>query len=690
LDHGWKPTVDGIPTELKGSCLIQVPYADKESTRDPALEITYQDPNKIGELYVAFDTRANRPPDWLAGSNNYSDNQTFLITSTELDLTKPKKSGKPPNVKYKVWKHENPDRVVKFGGNNATGVNWPTNKIGSQYLVFVKSKPEVDRSKYDEIDTTMIEVCSTDNTAEVFIEAQNGKQKRLEEWLERPENTIYKQAKNEGRIGIEFQASDCKPVLDTTATPPTHKVCGKGHVKGFDNTTRFLNAWPVRSTAFIDPSQSEIGEISLFGENMKVSGYPVEKISVGQRRTLTAECADNLPKDSFRLCTDYEILPVPTGNDALVGVRASVKGDKKFTSLRNKDPIPIKIDLNNRQFTMSGGPILSKIEQMGEVQLWLKIVGKFINFAPVASTAETPKGGRFPCIDKNQGKTELGSASSDRDQSPLSLSTSWVEDAGLLSERVLGNEQILNDVLMNFGGHAVTLFVKDNKDVETRKTITVEVYDPQLDHHDPPQDVFAQSQEGQSTVVDIGKADGDDNCSGDVNITNNAPAGLRFPLGYTPIDWTFDDYNGNVIFHRQKVFVVPPDYYHPPIAESSGQLQPLPGGTQKFVYEYKTIAKNKVIHADEYIYISAPSGDVYFFDEHDQLRGPNIVVPHAQHRKFGNNNTQDSLTVEPFDTVFPEKGVYTVSYTLVQHTQPYDPLNYIAHDQIELDRGSPP
>jgi len=719
LDHGWKPTVDGIPTELKGSCLIQVPYVDQDTTKDPALEINVQDPNKIEGLYVAFDTRAARPPDWLAISNNY-DNQVFGITSTEPDFTKPKSWGKVPNVQYKVWKYKKPGSVVKLGGNNATGVHWQTGEIGSQYLVFVKSKPEVDHTKYDKIDTMKIEVCSIDNT-NVYKVAQNKNRELLTEWLERPENTIYKQANNEDRIGIEFQAGDCKPVQDTTITPPNHKICGK--VDKFGNTTSFLNAWPVRSTAFIDNSQSkatvqrvgdtgpphtsaargsisfllnenrqvEIGEISLFGNNMNVSGYSFEQISVGQRRTLTAKCADNPHKDPFHLCTDYEIPAAATDDDALIGGRAWVNGEKYyFISLSNEDPIPIKVDINKRQFTMAGSGIRSNVEQIGDVKLSLEIVGKFINFAPVANTDETPLEGRFPCINKDKGKGTLGSASYDQDQSRLSLTTNWVEDAGLLSERVLGNEQILDNVTMNFGGHAITLFVKDNKDVETWKTITVEIYDPKVDKTDPPDDVFVQYQEGQSTVVDIGEAKGADECSGSVNTTNNAPPGLRFPVGYTPVDWAFDDWNGNVIFHLQKVFVVLPDYYPPPVAESSGQLETLPDGTQKLTYEYKTIAKNKVVHADEYIYITDPDNDRFYFDGNDVLGGPNWKKKHATNRKFGNNDTQDILVFNQFDTSFTEPGVYTVSYTLVPTGKNFEPQNYIAHDQIELEYGSPP
>jgi hypothetical protein len=437
-------------------------------------------------------------------------------------------------------------------------------------------------------------------------------------------------------------------------------------------------------------TQLEIGEISLFAEDMKVDGYSVEKISVGQRRTIPAECADNLPKDSFRLCTDYEIAPAAANDDALVGVRGSVK-EKWFTTLSNKDPIPIKIDLNNRQFTMEGGPIQSEVEHIGEVKLWLKIVGKFINFAPVASTAETPNKGRFPCIDKNKGKARLGSASRDRDQPSSGLDITWVEDAGLLSERVLGKQGMLDNVWMNVGGHAVTLFVKDNKDVVTWKTITVEIFDSQFDHYNPPPDVYVQSQGGQKTLIDIGNATFSDGCSGEANVTNDAPAGRLFPLGYTPVEWTFDDYNENIVFHRQKVFAVLPAHFPPPVAASSGTLQTAPDGSQKLVFDYKTVARNKKIHADEYIYITTPSGDVYFFDEKDLLRKDQKVVPHAVNSEFGITDTQGSLTVDQFDQVFPGKGIYTVSYTLLRHNHPFhDPQNFLAHDQIELDLGSPP
>lgn len=692
VDQDWVPTADGFADPLKGACLVRVPSADHDSTAHPYLELSFAIPLVASDrVFVAFDLRAKTLPPWLSASFKPVDGA--ILVSTEKHNPGPGFL----NVRYQVYELENPlafANKVTFDGNNL-GTVWLGGVIGEQYLVFVK-KTQTSQTTSDTFPIT-IEACKAQQGAtseDIYstVTTAQSEQTILDDWI--ADHKEYEQAYRDGQVKLSVLPSDCGPVASITK-PSYPKECGKADVVNSSQHNLVVNAWPRQSTAAIDASLSRItiqargvaqtvpasgpisfridensnliiDELTLFTEitaPLVIQGTQIENVGLGQRGAFMAQCADAMVPKAYGLCGKYSIAPSHT---AVAGLGANVDGKHVFVALVNKRPIAIDVDHNLHVFHLSGGGIggrLATNDGPVDVDLSLDVTGNFLNFAPVASMKESPT--KFECKDSNKGFVTLdASASYDVDQSPASLLYRWVEDAGMLTERLLGNQKRITNLPMNFGGHRITLSVEDNQGAIATITADVEVTDSKIDSYDIPVDIYAVTQ-GRSTLVPLPVLKASDACSGHVLITNNAPANMRFAEGLTPVEWLFDDFRGNVIVQRQSVFVVPEAMYPPPIATGYAVLNAAAQG-QSLMYSYGTKAMGKAISADEYILLETPGGKVFSFGERNQLGPPGEILRHGSARAFGGADTGAFLVVNQWDAKFPDKGTYGFRYFLVR------------------------
>ena len=714
LDADYVPTADGIPGAVKGTCLVRLSAKDNTSPVPDYLRLSFNVPPET--IYIAFDRRAKTPPPWL--DLLFKPVVGVFLKSTE----KPKTASGSPNVQYQLYEPKNPSNFAKgasFGGNNL-GTVWTGGDVGAQYLVFIK-KTQSSATNPDIYQIT-IEVCTTEagSSDSAYQKARDHETEILKDWVTK-QNLVDTSAP----MKLAFQSQDCQPVYDPIPVfDNIYKTCGKADALTSSLQSKtynlVINAWPRMSTAFIDSAQSTatiqaldtsqtvpvggpisfrinenndltIDEITLFVAPFSVKDVKIEKISIGQRGSVLALCADKLVPKPYGLCNNYSI---PATDNAFAGLGATVNGDPVFTPLVNKGPIPIAVDFNNRIFKLSGANINGKVPKQDgsniDVLLSLDITGKFENFAPVASTKEMKK--KFECKDNNRAFVTFdGRASYDLDQSKATLLYKWVEDARTPAQRVLGNKDNFT-LPMTFGGHKITLSVEDNRNAISSVTFDIEVFDSKIDHYMPPADVYAVLT-APGTPIALGNATASDDCSGHVQISNNAPAKMLFPEGFTPVDWTFDDYRGNLVIHRQNVFNVPLKWYPPPIAIGHASFQSMPGqGTgQSLTYFYETKAQGKAMEADEYILLETPKGDVYSFDGQNRLQRPNEIVRHGPTTKFGVADTKAVLLVDRWDQRFPEIGMYVFKHILVRpNGDPKNNTTVIAYHQFDFHQGPPP
>jgi hypothetical protein len=707
--RGYVPTADGIPDAVKGTCLVRLPYEDRTSKAQPYLELSFAVP--IETIYIAFDRRAKTLPPWLSVFTPVSG---AILKSTE----KPSPEPGSPNVQYQLYEPTNPTAFTNrasFAGNDL-GTVWTGNAIGAQYLVFVRRTQPTTVNP--ETRPVTVEACGLQPNATsqaMYNAARQREGDILDEWV--ADNKEYEQAHKSGLVELAFQVSDCKPV-QSLSTPHYPKACGKTDDVNSTQQNLVVNAWPRLSTASIDAAVSTvtvevrgttqsvaaggpisfridensnliIDEATLFSGPLVVERIHIEKVSLGQRGPAIASCVDKPVPKPYGLCNNYVIAATRT---AFAGLAATVDGRHVFTQLTNNQAIAVTVDHNNYVFKLSGGGIDGRIDTNDGpvlVRLSLDVTGRFENFAPVASAKESPT--RFECKDANKGIVTLdASASYDRDQNPATLLYKWIEDAGTPAERVLGTQKRLTDLPMNFGGHRITLSVEDNRGAIASVVFDAEVYDSKIDGYTPPGDVYALFK-GRATPVVLGTATASDACSGQVLIRNNAPNKKAFSEGFTPVEWTFDDYRGNLALHRQNVFVLPPRMYPPPIAAGQAWLNAVPGQGQTLTYLYGTKAQGAVMSVDEYILLETPSGDVYTFDEQNQLGKPNEITRHRPTTAFGAADTAAFLTVSQWDKRFPQKGTYAFRHILVRPGgDPRDNATVIAHHRFDLTQGMEP
>ncbi len=561
-DQPFKPV--GPPNPLKGTYVLQVPSSRKTGTAsnigpDWAFELTLFG-RSVDRIWIAFDQRASHAPDWLP-MDFKKVGPPLVLQSSESYFG----SGSPAHVKYQIWAPkvgfadyiENGTRTL--GGNNAPGVVWDGGKVGSQYLVIIRMRPQPDTStKLNQIGTTSFEVGTTSPNQPIPpLWFESAKTEAMAKWLAQPQNTKYQQAYEDGLVGIEASTSSCSEIKATVSS--TSKPLLAPH-DGPD--PELLGTWVEASQGTIDPSSSTvtvtvsgyspdtthvqgavdftiqdgntaiIHNIDLWGHDVVLSdNTKISDITLTQRHAFVAECADGLPHFPQRLCSRYEV-PVDPELDLSVGVALKVQDHDLTVLMENSQPLVLDVNLNAMTFTLSGGPLRGTFvinDQPYTADISLSIQGAFTNLAPVADVSETQM--VWECGDTGIADVLLSATASTDELDPMDITSyDWYEDRGALTEAHLGSGATLKKSMV-FGNHDLTLQVSDAHGSSSTTDFMVEVVDSKIDSIQLPPDRWFQVAGRAGTFVDIGTASASDICSGSVDITNDAPSSLLFPPG---------------------------------------------------------------------------------------------------------------------------------------------------------------
>ncbi len=107
-----------LPNSKHGLLWIKTASADRNDTGEPFIEFTL---TRESNIYVAYDSRAQQPPNWLR--NYFALTNEFIMVSEN-------------NVKLNLWKRHSLPGSVVLGGNMAGGVQASTSL--SMYVVLVE------------------------------------------------------------------------------------------------------------------------------------------------------------------------------------------------------------------------------------------------------------------------------------------------------------------------------------------------------------------------------------------------------------------------------------------------------------------------------------------------------------------------------------------------------------------------
>ncbi len=697
----WKPLV-AIPTSVKGSYLLQVHSDDGTSKLDPLavpadflLKLAVKN-QSIDGIWIGYDRRALSVPKWLR--NDFKLPANFeVIPTTVIDP----KTGWP--VAFRLWQPKNLTNLLErdhllLGGNDADGVSWRDNLRGEQYLVLVRMKVGLDITKKTKVDggKVDIEYCVTNCTSPPPPPNQDqedrGTAAALENWV--ADHANYKNALSQGRIFVEQNDATCDCVTSSSFGSTCQKVTAG------DGSHRFINAWARSSFGAIDASSSrltvevidvdsgavtgsgvaeldgeiefhidgqsnvQIGGLTMYGKNVTLSdGTYLSEISIGQDATIVADCNDGLPPGPFRLCRDYQV-PGPPEPGFQASAFCRVNGNEIPVVLANAAPMPLTVDLNTMTFLMVGGPLEGRFTISGTdylVRIRIDMGGYFTSLAPVASIDET--GLYWECGDNGIANVVLNGSASTDDLHPGSIiSYKWVEDEGALTETVLGTTQIITTPMI-FGVHDVTLKVQDSDMVWNSLDFEVGVVDSQIDSVSAPSDIWRLIAPGSGgDHVEVGGGSGSDICSGQVRVTNDADPSGWYPTGLTVVNWRFDDFHGNIVDHPQKIFLVEPQFYPPPVSTALVLLDHIDFGQVQEI-SHETQSQGLAVQVDEFITIYGPHEFVASIAWGEVI--PDEIVANQTDVTFGIESSVETVYEGVISDSLPEPGVYTVVTSLV-------------------------
>jgi len=719
----WRPT--SPHPLLKGSFLLQLASGDRmDSSPDNSDPDNFLRLNLVGQnvdrFWIGFDERATTTPQWLRDNYKKWMPERFIVSSQEYSVSRSPWGGKTKPVRYQLWVPKvSPTTLVGsyiyLGGNNAQGVVWKEQNVGSQYVVIIRIRPTPDLNSFKRKLATITVEVEADTKALIQSNPsalEQGKAEAMEKWLLDLDNRKYDQSYRDGLVRVETDVSKCNQRCTMSGGVWYCKKCpavgGTGGTGGTGSICQPINGWAHSSQANISAylSQATVEVVghgspkstSLTGgldfhldrnSNVEIAGFDlfaqavtlsdntyVSELTIGQNATITALCADELPPGPFRLCERY-VIPAGDKPGFEAGAAAKVDGQDVGVTLVNSQPIDLLVDFNQMRYHMSGGPLEGTFRANGQdlhVKISINLIGDFTNLAPVPHAAETQL--EWECGDGSQAVVTLSADGSLDELNPYDIvGYSWAEDAGSLTDTILGTSKNLT-VPMSFGQHDITLFVTDSHGITSHTSLVVEVVDSQIDNIELPPDRWEMQHDRSGAPVSIGEAWADDNCSGMVDISNNEPVGGWFPPGFSTVEWQFDDFRGNLVIHHQKIFVLEQPFFPAPISATQttlGQIQV--GQTQQITHNLTSQGKGMI--ADEYILIYAPDGSLYSIDPAGAITsGPQ---PRSTFTTFGAAGTSTVAYSGVFSDEFQDEGEYTVESSLVvAGGDPADPADVIA------------
>jgi len=711
-DRGW--VARQVPTALKGATVLRLPAADRNRKDGAAgtgyLELALASAGGIDHLWIAYDTRATRPPDWLQAAFEPVVPEAILVSS---EVAAP--GGLSGHVRYRVWRPKNShltylasDRTL--GGNDAPGTVWK-GSVGSQYLLLVRLHPHPDRSRrLEKLAEIRAKVAfRSDQTPPKIsdIEPRDyeaAKLRALRNWLARPANAAYRQAYFDGLIGLEGTVNACS-VVERTVGGTTRALrapdtggdrvfgawerCSEGEIAASASSATVAvdggspTTIPLQGTidfTVLDGREAEIDDLDLWGWDVTLpDGTGVGAVTVTQMAPFPAVCADGLPASEGRLCTRYT---VPAGG-VNAGVFLEVEGTPLAGTLVNDRPVALDVDLDAGTFSFAGGPLTATVDAGGRVltaTVTLSLGGPFTNLAPIADIAETPT--RWECGDGGVADVVLSAAASTDELDPADIvAYRWFEDRGTLAERWLGDGATLT-VPLGYGVHDLALLVRDAHGTAATRAFRIEVTDSRIDTAEPPPDRWVPVTDPAGTPVVLGPPVASDLCSGHVVVTSDAPASGRFPLGFTPVTWTFDDDRGNVVRRIQRVFVLEPAFESPPVPEITLSRTRLAAGDPIDVTLH-VLPRGRGMLLDVWVVLRGPGGGVWSFDgSGDLVPG---TTPFAARANLGAAEIAIPVHTGPLGDPLEGPGAYRLEVDLtVPGGEPDDRTTVVGFDARPL------
>ena len=537
--------------KLKGANLVRTNFSDRGVTGPDQLSIDWL--NDSDELYVCYDSRASRKPDWLTGhfTQMRDQNKNTLFTVT---ITMPDKSKSPPgpSVDMEVWEYKSKKSFkandnIKLEGNSSGFAQWPsTFPAGEKAMYFVLIKPKVAPPPTTRLFLQNIAVgCYTtlkdaQTAADVACEKKRkeinigydvskcanivcGKTGKCPD----PSNTSTLTMNRSflHRSEIEFITAQSTAKVKVKGETYTRPVSGHFHFEFLD----FDSAMQINSM-IVTLDDFHVDHVGDF-----------EDISIALYDTTNAVCKDALLKTP---CDKYQI-----AKDAFVcGENVKVDGDLLLFMTRNANPLDITIDHLQKTFHLKGGPLTGTIDVDGDpttVEIEIDLLGYFLNFAPKAVGSESDQ---FSECSENTNQKALNlraSGSYDIYDSIPANQYEWYEDFGLVTEKLwgTGTQVTIPQYQLSYGIHTITLMVKDNNGIVDADTIEINVDDtiPPVLTVPPDRYRYVVSTVPLPIYVDIGQAGANDGCSDFVATSNDAPDNLLFDEGIHYVTWEADD-----------------------------------------------------------------------------------------------------------------------------------------------------
>jgi len=595
------------PARLAGSMWIRTNVAMGKKDGETQ-GVIFQLVDDAEGVYIAYDSRVSKKPDWLAEPNwvlaaEDAVNDVPGRTTQPLYITidRPDTFNNRPFTLLEVWRRRLPlpknTNIVIPGnlfGNPILPPGLEPNDV-CMYLTIIKPTAQIDCSfiarTANPTDIGTYEYASCDDT---WTEENGVRRCRTEAEIREIARVTFEQqlvkdypggthALGEITSYPEGRCQDPCTIQSTTS----HLLQSQAYKYHSEISFSSRESWTAVDVTVNNEMKSYTTNLSgvlqfeyLLDENNRMqqirlnrlilNGTPIET-DVGNFQNLVvdmlvpaiAACTDAAPPWATP-CDGYRIEP----NDFVASVGVSHDGSPISVLAQNSDAINVRIDHSTRSFVFAGGPLHTSLRVNDEdvpLDITMNLTGQFVNFAPVGRVGNEFVG-RAGCGDNSLNATPIvldAGASFEFYSVPLPVdpnSFQWYEDYGLLTEHHWGTGKVvtISPYALTFGVHHMTLLLRDDHGVVDVHRFNVEVADTVPPELTIPNDVIRLQAIGEALplAVGIGEASASDLCCGQVLITNNAPAGLLFPAGQTLVTWQADDGRGNVTTHVQKVYVV--------------------------------------------------------------------------------------------------------------------------------------
>ncbi|MBN1343701.1 MAG: hypothetical protein JXQ73_13515 [Phycisphaerae bacterium] len=581
--------------DLRGSLWIK-PHFGYNVNTTPTGGVQFTLKHDAAAIYIAYDSRVLDEPNWLeppeytmqyrtVGPGGLTDDPAYVT------IKMPDVLNKTNETKLKVYRyHKAPKagQTFQIPGNQSGFPKWPAGLNPSDtamYIVIIKPLQDYDCSKLipeNFVEDVVYDSCSIEPCPSLTTVKANAKTKaedRLKLYapgthlLAEP-NCVPAEYCGDRKIflsnfgvnleprifvrhsEIEFDASKYTSKADIT-------IKGKKVSANVNGTLHF---------EYLLDKKGQMTEMLLNGMilrlgSIKTSAGDFNDTVVALMTPTKADLTD--PNAPFGQPGNTYLVPVDT---LITSASCDQDGEPLFVVALNRNAVDISIDHTTRTFTIKGGPLRATLtvnDEPTDLDISINLTGHFLNFLIVPGTDESQTFSECNREGKNADDIHLDASTSFEiygDPIPTNPADYvWYEDYGLVTEKIwgTGKQVTIAKNQIGFGQHVMTLALRDDFGAVAFDTFIVEVGDLKAPNLFVPTDrlVYMAIQPPASAAqtqvkVSIGQAWSADDCAGsNILIGNDAPAGLVFPAGQTPVTWTADDGRGNVAKGLQNVQV---------------------------------------------------------------------------------------------------------------------------------------